>query len=610
MKNNKPNNHEDDKYRFLFENMSQGIFYQRADGTLIDVNRAALDILGISRKQFLSRTSMSGKWKLIHEDDSVIPGDQHPSMVALKTGIPVRDFIAGVFNPVRKDYVWLIINAIPLFMPGNKKAYQVFVTFQDITERKINEKSLRINEELFRSVIENMLDVFYRTDKAGNIIMASPSATTMLGYSSVDEILGRPILSFWAYPRDRRQMMMLLKRQGHIKDYEVTLLRKDGALLQVSVSSKLMYDSRGNINGVEGIFRDISDRKRLENELRESEFKYRNLFETSPDSIFLVDRSTGNFLAVNSSACRLYGYSAEEFLHMNANDISAEPKKTKDAIHGGIVSVPLRFHRRKDGSLFPVEITGTYFTMNNLKIHTAFIRDVTVRTDAERSIQEYQKQLKALSLELGLKEDRERRKIASDLHDHISQSLFIAKLKLGELRSSLPEGNGMESLKEITRLIDNAIHTTRSLIYELSPPILYELGLEPALDWLIDEMSKSFGLKTRMRISRFPNTLGESENIVLFRAIRELLMNVVKHARVNEAVLFIDVDRKKCVTVRVSDTGAGFDVSKAFIMHKDYGFGMFNLKEQIESLGGTMLVESLPGQGATITLKIPPQANL
>ncbi|WP_316368972.1 diguanylate cyclase [Candidatus Thiodiazotropha sp. CDECU1] len=131
------------KFRTLFENMAQGAFYQRADGVLLDINRAGLELFGITRDQFLGRTSMDPQWKVIREDGSEIPGEQHPSMQALRTGKPVKGTILGVFNPQREVYVWLNITAIPQFMPGENSPYQAFVTMHDISARKETEERLK-----------------------------------------------------------------------------------------------------------------------------------------------------------------------------------------------------------------------------------------------------------------------------------------------------------------------------------------------------------------------------------------------------------------------------------------------------------------------------------
>ena len=132
----------EEKYRTLFENMEQGAFYQSFDGALTDVNEATLHIFGVTRDQFLGRTSMHPEWKVIYEDGAELPGEKHPSMVALRTGKPVKDVVAGVYNPIIKDFSWIIINAIPQFKPGEEKPYQAFVTIHDITDRKRAEQAL------------------------------------------------------------------------------------------------------------------------------------------------------------------------------------------------------------------------------------------------------------------------------------------------------------------------------------------------------------------------------------------------------------------------------------------------------------------------------------
>jgi diguanylate cyclase (GGDEF)-like protein/PAS domain S-box-containing protein len=124
------------RYRALFETMTQGAFVQRADGALLDVNPAALELFGLTRDEFLARTSMTPDWRVIGPDGSTMPGPDHPSMRALATGQPVRDAAVGVFNPRDSRLAWLVVNAIPEFHDGQTTPYQVFVTLHDVTEER------------------------------------------------------------------------------------------------------------------------------------------------------------------------------------------------------------------------------------------------------------------------------------------------------------------------------------------------------------------------------------------------------------------------------------------------------------------------------------------
>ncbi|MCG7912933.1 MAG: diguanylate cyclase [Candidatus Thiodiazotropha weberae] len=133
----------EEKFRTLFENMAQGAFFQRVDGVLLDINSAGLKLLGVTYDQFIGKTSMDPQWRVIREDGTTIPGDQHPSMQALLTGKPVRGAIVGVYYSREKRTVWLNITAIPQFKPEQDRPYQVFVTMHDISKRKQTEETLK-----------------------------------------------------------------------------------------------------------------------------------------------------------------------------------------------------------------------------------------------------------------------------------------------------------------------------------------------------------------------------------------------------------------------------------------------------------------------------------
>ncbi|MCP4146425.1 MAG: PAS domain S-box protein, partial [bacterium] len=133
----------EEKHRNLFETMVQGVVYQAGDGSIISANTAAERILGVTLAQLQGRTSMDPSWKSIREDGSDFPGDQHPSMTALKTGKKVIGVVMGVFNPKKQDNTWMKVNAVPRFHEGEEKPFQVFTTFEDITHSKNLEEQLK-----------------------------------------------------------------------------------------------------------------------------------------------------------------------------------------------------------------------------------------------------------------------------------------------------------------------------------------------------------------------------------------------------------------------------------------------------------------------------------
>ena len=183
--------------------MAQGVFAQLADGTLVDVNPAALEMFGLDRDQFFGRTSFSPDWKVINEDGTDLLPEHHPSMVALRTGLPVSDTVVGVYNPPKKSIVWLIVNAIPIIREDEDKPYQVFVTLHDITQRKKAETALKeSNEEL---------DAFVRTIAHD---LRTP-ITPIIGYAEIlrmnyKEQLDEQGLSFLAEIEKAGEEMLLL----------------------------------------------------------------------------------------------------------------------------------------------------------------------------------------------------------------------------------------------------------------------------------------------------------------------------------------------------------------------------------------------------------------
>jgi PAS domain S-box-containing protein len=183
----------------------------------------------------------------------------------------------------------------------------------DVTERKQAERALQESEEKYRSVVENMQDVFYRTDMEGNIIMASPSGAQMFGFDNADQAIGLNIArDLYANPAERDRLLAVLQEKGITDNFEVELLRRDGSTVIVSTNSHFYYDKSGQPLGVEGILTDISRRKRTENALRESEEKYRVVVQTAHEGIHVVQ--DGIFKFVNPALVEIYERSEEELL--------------------------------------------------------------------------------------------------------------------------------------------------------------------------------------------------------------------------------------------------------------------------------------------------------
>lgn len=215
-------------------------------------------------------------------------------------------------------------------------------------------------------------------------------------------------------------------------------------------------------------------------------------------------------------------------------------------------------------------------------------------------------QLRMLTAELVLTEERERRLLARDLHDDLGQTLAIVKIKLTSLEESERRGALKRPLQEIEALIDQANRSARSLMVQLSPPALQALGLLPALEWLGEEMERSYGLSVDIDSEGEIPPLEEPARTTVFRAVRELLINVAKHAGTNCAQINCQCGEDGQLSISVTDQGVGFDSEvDPSISAKDSGFGLLSVRERIELIGGALSIDTQPGYGATITIVYP-----
>jgi len=210
--------------------------------------------------------------------------------------------------------------------------------------------------------------------------------------------------------------------------------------------------------------------------------------------------------------------------------------------------------------------------------------------------------LRRLAAEVCLAEERERRRIAGDLHDHLGQALVLMKLRLQNLRGDAVLGGHGSTLDELVALSDQAIRYTRSLTFDLSPPVLYELGLGPALEWLGEDLARRHDLKVTVRDRARP-VLPDDLKVMLWKSARELLHNVVKHAGARKVTVELGRDRGD-VVVTVADDGCGFDAERARRQAGEH-FGLFSIEERLHQLGGRLELDTAPGRGATVRLAAP-----
>ena len=222
-------------------------------------------------------------------------------------------------------------------------------------------------------------------------------------------------------------------------------------------------------------------------------------------------------------------------------------------------------------------------------------------------------QLKRLAAELTQAEQRERRRLAEILHDHLQQLLVAAKMNADGLRRKSSDPDVQQSMQQICQLLDESIQASRSLTVELSPPVLYELGLGAAIRWLAQQQQQKYGLNIEVESDEEAEPDNDQTRALLFQAVRELLFNVIKYANVDRAHVSLTQHDENQLCITVLDNGVGFDPRSLESAGDAGGFGLFSIRERLDVLGGRMLVDAKPGGGTRITLLAPrfvPQAEV
>lgn len=231
--------------------------------------------------------------------------------------------------------------------------------------------------------------------------------------------------------------------------------------------------------------------------------------------------------------------------------------------------------------------------------------EVRQRKQAEDQLSVRASQLRALAGELTLAEQRERRRMAQILHDHLQQLLVAANLRVSMLEMTA-DGPVKQAAKEIENLLGESISATRSLTAELSPPVLHDLGLPAGLEWLARWMADKHGLAVNMRAETGIPPVADDVKVLLFESVRELLFNAVKHARVNSVTLTLRQTEGRTLQITVCDDGTGFDPAGLKLAGETGGgFGLFSICERLDLIGGKLEIQSAPGHGSRFVLTAP-----
>ncbi|MGV8074779.1 MAG: PAS domain S-box protein [Syntrophobacteraceae bacterium] len=508
---------------------------------------------------------------------------------------------------------WIWDHAFPIFDQSGK-VHRVVGIMQDITERKLMEGALRDSRELFEKTFNNQLDGILIVDSGPpiKILNCNQAAVKIFGYSR-EELLDPQAHSIHVNEESRESILRLvipaLKEQGFFYIPEYPMRKKDGTIFPTEQSVVQLQDEKGNPIGWVNVVRDITERVKTQEALRESEEMFRRVAEASTDFIIRYNRE-GRYVYVNQALTSFTGIPAEGFIGKTPrelgfdNDTSRKwDENIKEVFNTGESRQwDFEFDGAEGRIIFDVKAVPEFSEDGEIKIVMIVGRDITGRVQAEEVIRKSEGQLRFLSSKLLSVQEEEKRRIAGEIHDSLGSSLSAIKISLESIRTRTDEDMDLaQSLNTLISWTQHAIDEARRLITDLRPSILDDLGLLATLAWFLRQYrTTNPAIYVEDALSIEENDIPEPLKIVIFRIIQEAFHNISKYSEA-ELVGFSLAKTNRSIELKIEDNGVGFDLQT--VLHSKIegrGLGLTSMKERAELAGGTFSIESVPGEGTAI----------
>jgi PAS domain S-box-containing protein len=534
----------------------------------------------------------------------VLPGDAVTDCMGLLDNtqqLPWPVIYAAAFNGAVQHFTHQIgaaffdITVTPVREDG--KTIALSCSVQDITERRNAEEGLRKSELKFRSLIENSTDIITMANAEGIIFYGSPSSKKVFGYEEADYI-GRHVCSFIhpdSLPAMGELLQNLMQHPDELLTIDLKVFDKSGNERWVQGLASNMLQMPG-INALVGNFRDITERKKAEELIKESEYLYKNLFYNSPLPTYVCAADTLQFIEVNEAVVQLYGYTRKEFMKMTAFDVMAPEEKQQLQLQLPTIEHTnrppvLRRHIKKNKEVIFVEISGHAINYKGRNAWLVLTNDITEKIQLQNQlVEEKIKRQQEIAQAVIDAQEKERESLGRELHDNISQVLTTARLYLTCAKDTPAIQEDM--IKRSVDTITSAIEEIRRLSKSMIETFHKEVGLEFSLNDLIEKVR----LAQPFTISLYFDVPGEQQlddklKMTIFRIVQEQLNNTVKHANASEVMISI-VQKIRQLQITIADNGKGFDTAQ---IRK--GIGITNIISRTELFNGRVKIESSPGKG-------------
>jgi PAS domain S-box-containing protein len=569
---------------------------QSLDNRIIWANRAAFESVGLSREDLIGRYC----YEIWPKQTSPCP--DCPVIKSLQTG--KSQSIEKTTPDGRKWH----IRAYPIRNNRGQIIRALEVT-EEITDRKEIEDALRESEEQYRNIFKNIQDVYYEVTLDGIILEASPSIVDVSLYKR-EEIIGKSLSDLYVDPKKREEFLKELLKKGKVNDYETLMINKDGSHVPCSITAKLLRDKQGNPVKIIGSLRNITERKRMEESLRQSESQKGAILDTSIDRIRYVDKDM-KIIWVNKTTAMELNLSPEDMVGHTCyeifvgRDTPCNGCPTVIARKTGKMERAIMYQPKVEGiegeSYWDIYCVPIKNDAGEIESFIQVYRNITDQKKAEEHIH-------ILTQELMRTQENERQRISRDLHDQVAQDLSAVKIGFETLFDHQPEISSeiRRKVSELSRMLQESIKAVRDVSYDLRPPSLDEMGLVEMLVQYCNEFSENNSITVDFHSAGMKNvTLDFDTEINLYRLIQEGLTNIKKHADANHVTIKL-VAAFPDIILRIEDNGKGFNVQKRMAtLTKEKRMGIHSMEQRARLLGGDMEIQSSPMRGTKISIRLP-----
>jgi PAS domain S-box-containing protein len=581
----------EEKYRHLAEAAPDFIFIIDRDDNVVYVNQHGAEHLR----------------RPVHE----IVGQKRSDLFPPDISGHQKESLDHVFTTAQPEYAeneisfsgergWLGTWLVPIFNK-NQEVHQVLGVSRDLTAKKMAEMTLRESEERFRDIVERSLDGYFFVDPNGRIGNINKALESILGFTKIElQGMDYSVNVTHAYVTELRKLFASAMGGRPIFWSELELLHKSGRQVWVAFNARRVI-REGRVVGLEGFVKDISAYKRTLIALQKNQAQYRALFDNIPYEVFSLSVH-GQVIEANRAFLSNWG----PVLHKPFVETCADPELQlffKELIEKALfrrTSVASDFSKRIQNQERRYHTTITPIITAN----SDMIGLVGMNMDVTDQLNNVAR-LRDLSSRLLQVQEAERSHVSREIHDSLGQYLTALQLEIGTLTNALPDTavTARRLLERAQGTINQAVTVARSMIKELHTPVLDDFGLVAALRDLVHEYERKWMIETTFVHRGVFSGISRDIQTTLYRIVQEALTNVLRHSS-SKTVRLILVQRERYLMLHFSDQGVGFDRSILPQLRKDH-FGLYNMQERIELIGGRFRISSWMGKGTAIAVKVP-----